>query len=91
MKHAGPDALDALEPLLSQLRELPGLKEKSRGCFYLGGKGYLHFHEHAADELYADIGIGAFERLPAMTAAQRKLILKRAAAEIRELLAMKRR
>ncbi len=91
MKHAGPDALSEIEPLLVQLREIPGLKEKSRGCFYLSGKGYLHFHEHGADELYADIGVGAFERLPAMTAAQHKLILKRAATEVRALLAAKRR
>jgi hypothetical protein len=91
MKHAGPDALSEIEPLLAQLREIPGLKEKSRGCFYLGGRGYLHFHEHGVDELYADIGIGAFERLPAMTAAQRKLILKRATTEVRALLAAKRR
>jgi hypothetical protein len=91
MKHAGPDALDGIEPLLAQLRAIPGLKEKSRGCFYLGGKGYLHFHEHGLDELHADIGVGAFERLPAMTAAQRKLILKRAAAEVPVLLAAKKR
>lgn len=91
MKHAGPHALDAIEPLLAQLRKIPGLKEKSRGCFYLGGKGYLHFHEHGVDELYADIGVGAFERLAAMTAAQRKLILKRATAEVSALLAAKKR
>ena len=78
MKHAGPLALDRIEPLLRQVREHAGLKEKSRGCFYLGGKGFLHFHEHGVDELYADIGLGiGFERLPAMTAAQHKLILKR--------------
>ena len=81
MKHAGPKALDRLEPLLAQLRALDGFKEKSRGCFYLKGRSFLHFHEHGAGELYADIGLGdAFERLPAMTAAQ--LILKRAAAAL---------
>ena len=80
MKHAGPQALDRLEPLLAQLRAHPGLKEKSRGCFYLGGRGFLHFHEHGTDELYADIGLGDdFTRLPAMTAAQHKTILKRTA------------
>ncbi|MFT3723569.1 MAG: hypothetical protein QM773_08285 [Hyphomonadaceae bacterium] len=91
MKHAGSDALDGIEPLLEQLRQIQGLKEKSRGCFYFGGKGYLHFHEHGADELYADIGIGDFERLPSMTPAQRRLILKRAIAETRDLLAAKKR
>jgi hypothetical protein len=77
MKHAGPKALDRLEPLLRQLRAHDGLKEKSRGCFYLGGRGFLHFHEHGDDELYADIGLGSeFDRLPAMTAAQQRTILR---------------
>jgi hypothetical protein len=77
MKHAGPKALDRLEPLLRQLRAQDGLKEKSRGCFYLGGRGFLHFHEHGDDELYADIGLGDdFARLPAMTANQHKTILR---------------
>ncbi len=85
MKHAGSDALDRLETLLEQLRRLEGLKEKSRGCFYLRGRGFLHFHEHGDDELYADIGLGGdFERVPATTAAQRKAILKRAAAAVRD-------
>ena len=80
MKHAGPKALDRLEPLLKQLRDYVDLNEKSRGCFYLRGRGFLHFHEHGTDELHADIGLGAqFERLPAMTAAQHKIILKRTA------------
>ena len=77
MKHAGPKALDRLEPLLEKLRRHGELKEKSRGCFYLGGKGFLHFHEHGADELYADIGLGdGFERLPATTETQHQVILR---------------
>jgi hypothetical protein len=92
MKHAGAKALDRLEPLLAALRRHAGLKEKSRGCFYLGGRSFLHFHEHGADELYADIGLGdAFERLPAMTAAQHKVILKRAAKAIADGTAPPRR
>jgi hypothetical protein len=83
MKHAGPVALDRLEPLLAQLRALGGFKEKSRGCFYLKSRGFLHFHEHGEDELYADIGADKFDRLPAMTAAQRKEILRRAKAALR--------
>ena len=82
MKHAGPKALDRIEPLLEQIRAL-GFKEKSRGCFYIGGKGYLHFHEHGDDALYADIGLGsAFDRWPAVTATQHKAILARAAKDI---------
>ncbi|MEI9995340.1 MAG: hypothetical protein WDM91_12150 [Rhizomicrobium sp.] len=83
MKHAGPAALDRLEPLLVQLRKHAVLKEKSRGCFYLGGRSVLHFHEHGEGELYADIGLGGdFERLPANTAAQRRIVLQRAAKAV---------
>ena len=83
MKHAGPKALDRLEPLLAQLRRHGELKEKSRGCFYLRGRGFLHFHEHGEDELHADIGLGDdFQRLPAMTQAQHKTILKLTARAI---------
>ena len=35
MKHAGAAALEQIEPLIDRLRALPGLKEKSRGVFYL--------------------------------------------------------
>ncbi len=54
MKHAGPAALDALEPLLAQIRLAGGLQEKSRGVFYRRGKAFLHFHEAPAG-LFADI------------------------------------
>lgn len=85
MKHAGPEALDRLEPLLQQIRDLGGLKEKSRGCFYLKNKSFLHFHEHGDNEIYADIGLGNdFDRLPAMTAAQHKKILSLAARALRD-------
>jgi hypothetical protein len=84
-------ALDRIEPLLEQLRTIVGLKEKSRGCFYVGGKGYLHFHEHGENELYADIGAGAFDRLPAKTLAQHKLILARATREIGAMVAARKR
>ncbi len=83
MKHAGPHALDRLEPLLERLRHHGELKEKSRGCFYLRGRGFLHFHEHGEGELYADIGLGDdFARLPAMTKAQHQAILRQTARAI---------
>jgi hypothetical protein len=85
MKHAGPKTLDRLEPLLRQIRDLGGLKEKSRGCFYLKSKGFLHFHEHGDDEIWADIGLGdAFDRLPAMTTSQHKKILALTARAVRD-------
>ena len=78
MKHAGAAALDRLEPLLKDLRKRAGLKEKSRGCFYRAGRGFLHFHEHGEDELYADIRIAGaeFDRLAVTTLAQRKSLLR---------------
>jgi hypothetical protein len=54
MKHAGPAALDQLEPLLAQVRAFAGPKEKARGVFYLKSRAFLHFHEDPAG-LFADI------------------------------------
>lgn len=54
MKHAGTAALDALEPLLAQVRALPGLTERSRGVFYRKGRAFLHFHEDPKG-LFADV------------------------------------
>ncbi len=54
MKHAGPTALDALEPLLLRLRGISEIREKTRGVFYLNSRAFLHFHEDPTG-LYADI------------------------------------
>jgi hypothetical protein len=82
MKHAGPDALDRLEPFLKQLRAIPALKEKSRGAFYRDGRACLHFHEHGG-EMWADIRLsGDFERHPPTTGAHRSALLKRLKAAL---------
>ncbi len=65
MRHARDCDLDRLESLLAQIRALPGLKEKSRGCFYRKSRGFLHFHEDPKG-LFADLGgrpNGVFERM----------------------------
>ena len=65
MKHAGADALDRLEPVLTRLRAYSQLREKSRGVFYLRSKAFLHFHEDPAG-LFADIrapGAADFDRI----------------------------
>ena len=54
MKHAGAAVLDQLEPLLGRIRACGGLKEKSRGIFYLKSRAYLHFHEDPAG-VFVDI------------------------------------
>ena len=83
MKHAGPAALDQLEPLLARVRALPGLKEKGRGVFYRGGKAFLHFHEDPAG-LFADVRLAGpdFDRFRVETEGEREDFLSRVVIEI---------
>ncbi len=75
MRHAGPDALDALEPLLAQLRTRAALKERRRGIFYLRSRSFLHFHEDPAG-LFADLSAGADTlRLRVVSAAEQDALL----------------
>lgn len=89
MAHASPEALQPLLPLLRQLREIKGLKEKQPGIFYLRSNAFLHFHDEQGT-LYADLkkagGMG-FERYALDTPPQqRKLVddAKRRAAKLDE-------
>ena len=82
MKHAGPDALDQLEPILDEIRKLDGLKEKKRGAFYCGSIGFLHFHEDPAG-FFADLKVdGDFARFPINSSSQTQAFLRRAAAAL---------
>ena len=84
MKLAGPAALDALEPLLAQVRALPGLTEKSRGTFYARSRAFLHFHEDPAG-LFADIRDPAgleFEGIDVTGEAGRQAVLAAARARL---------
>jgi hypothetical protein len=76
MKHAGSLSLDALEPLLDELRTLDRMKERTRGVFYLRSKAFLHFHEDPAG-LFADLRDegGEFVRFPVNTAPERRRLL----------------
>lgn len=78
MKHAGPAALDALEPLLARVRALPGLKEKTRGAFYLKSRAFLHFHEDSAG-LFADVRLTGddFTRLRVSEPAEQEELMRR--------------
>jgi hypothetical protein len=72
MKHAGPAVLDALEPLLREVRSLQGLVEKKHGIFYRKSQAFLHFHEDAAG-IFADVKLGPdYTRMRVSTAAERK-------------------
>jgi len=77
VKHAGPAALDALEPLLVRVRGLPGLKEKARGTFYLKSRAFLHFHEDPAG-LFADVRLAGddFTRMRVSTPEEQEALLR---------------
>jgi hypothetical protein len=75
MKHAGRDAVEQLEPLLHELRSVPGLVEKKPGIFYRKSKAFLHFHEDPSG-FYADLRVGEdFERYRVQTAKERSKFL----------------
>jgi hypothetical protein len=78
VKHAGPDALQRLAPLLAQLRGVEGLVEKSTGTFYRKSRAFVHFHEDPTG-LYADVRLeadGDFTRLRVTTAAEQKRLMR---------------
>jgi hypothetical protein len=75
VKHAGEDALNRLEPLLSELRVVQGLVEKKRGIFYRKSAAFLHFHEDPAG-LYADVRLGTeFDRYRVETDSERSRLV----------------
>ncbi len=79
MKHAGPDALDTLENLLTRLRQHSSLTEKKRGIFYRKSSAFLHFHEER-DHYVADVRIGAnWVRFPVNTPAEQDALLSQVA------------
>lgn len=85
MKHARPQALEALEPLLEKLRTIlrtvPSVVERKRGIFYRGATAFLHFHEDPAG-MFADLRSGAdFQRYPVNTKAEIARLLGAAKAE----------
>ena len=83
MKHAGPATLAQLEPLLTQLRSVHGLIERTPGSFYRKSKAYLHFHEDTAG-LFADVKLHAatFTRLEVTTLAQRQTLWAQIAKQL---------
>ena len=75
MKHAGPEALDALADFIAAVRAR-GLTEPRPGIFYRKGKAWLHFHEDKAG-LFADIRLGAeWERFRVSDAAEQANLLR---------------
>ena len=78
MKHASGPALEALAPLLAELRAMPGLVERKPGIFYFRSAAFLHFHEDAAG-LFADAKLAgnSFDRFVVNSEAERAALLDR--------------
>jgi hypothetical protein len=76
VRHAGPDALDALDDLIVQLRGIDGLTEKKPGVFYRGSRAFLHFHDDQTG-LYADVRLGdGFNRHRVTTKGERSALIR---------------
>lgn len=85
MKHAGEQALDALEPLIAELRTFSGMVERKRGVFYRKSKAFLHFHEDPAG-LFADLRAaegGDFDRYEVSTPDARRALIAIVAARLK--------
>ena len=77
MRHATAEGLDQVEPLLAQLRLVPGLVEKNRGTFYRKSRAFLHFHEDPTG-LHADVRFNEeFERVRVESDAEQQALLSR--------------
>jgi len=76
VRHAREDALDRLEPMLTELRAVPELREKKRGTFYRGSRAFIHFHEDPTG-LFADVRFREdFERFDVTTVAEQKKLMR---------------
>ena len=76
MRHPRAGELDALSPLLDQLRSFDALVEKSPGVFYRKSKAFLHFHIDG-DLYYADVKIPGpeFERVRVTTRSEQRALV----------------
>jgi hypothetical protein len=82
VRHATPDDLDRLEPLLAELRALPQLRERKAGSFSRGSRAFVHFHEDAGD-LYADVRLDErFERIKVTRADDQASFLEQVRAAL---------
>jgi len=75
MRHARPDDLETIAPLLVELRSFDGLVERTPGSFYRKGRGFLHFHVDPTG-LFADLKVdGEFERTRVTTRREQRTFL----------------
>ena len=77
MKHAGPDTLARISPLLDELRARPVLRERRPGVFELKSRAFLHFHDDPAG-IFADVRLAeGFVRLSVTSRSQQSDLLDR--------------
>ena len=77
MKHAGPDTLGRIAPLLQELRGRTVLRERRPGVFELNSRAFLHFHDDPAG-IFADVRLAEdFVRLPVTSVSQQSELLER--------------
>ena len=77
VRHARPDDLERLGPLLAQVRSFDALKERTPGSFYKGSAGFLHFHIDGND-VYADVKLdgSTFDRTRVTTKAEQAKLVR---------------
>jgi hypothetical protein len=77
MRHAGPDTLARIAPLLAELRRRTALRERRPGVFELKSRAFLHFHDDPAG-VFADVRLADdFVRLPVTSRAEQADLLDR--------------
>ena len=62
--------------MLTELRAIEGLTEKSPGAFYRKSRAFLHFHADG-DDTYADLRVerDAFDRVRATTKTEQRALV----------------
>ena len=80
MRHITPARLASIESLITELREVDGLVERTPGAFYAKSRAFLHFHEHG-DDVFADVRLSGdvFDRKRVTTKREQRALV----AEIR--------
>ena len=87
MARADAVALQAILPLLRQLREIKGVTEKSTGVYYARRDAFVHFHDDAG-VLSADLkkaGGSGFDRFLLATPAEQRRFIDEARLRARRL------
>jgi len=77
VKHAGPDTLARIAPLLDELRARAVLRERRPGVFELKSRAFLHFHDDPSG-IFADVRLADdFVRMPVTSRSQQADLLDR--------------